>query len=102
VRLEDLGYTVDTRNMLVKARDWVMHSKTLETLRTESVFPLSQYVSQTIAKLSSYDDTLQGVQFSLRIPAPSITQVFVDKDGIHVRAQLQGTAQAHLATAPAK
>ena len=101
VRLEDLEYTAETRNMLVKAREWILHSKTLETLRTESVFPLSQYVSEAMAKLSSYDDTVQGVQFSLRLPAPSITQAFVDKDGVHVRAQLQGTAQAHLATAPA-
>ncbi|MGD0497655.1 MAG: DUF4403 family protein [Bryobacteraceae bacterium] len=95
VRLEDLDYTAETRDKLVKAREWVLHSKTREALRAESVFPLSQYMSEAMAKLSSYDDTVQGVRFSLRVQDPSITQVFVGEDGMHVRAQLKGTAKAH-------
>ena len=99
VRLEDLDYAAETRNMLVKAREWVLHSKTLAALRAESVFPLSQTMSEAVAKLSSYDDAVQGVKLSLRAPDLSITQVFVAQDGVHVRAQLKGTAQAHLVSA---
>jgi hypothetical protein len=99
VRLEDLDYTVETRNMLAKAREWILHSKTREALRAESVFPLSRYMPEAMAKLSRYDDTVQGVKFSLRVPDPSITQLFVAQDGVHVRLQLKGTAKAHLVSA---
>jgi len=99
VRLEDLDYTAETRNMLVKAREWVLHAKTLGTLRGQSAFPLSQTISDAVAKLGNYDDTVQGVRFSLRVADPSITQVFVAEDGIHVRAQLKGIAMAHLVSA---
>jgi hypothetical protein len=99
VRLEGLDYTVETRNMLMKAREWLLHSKTLDSLKAEPVFPLSQYMSEAMSKLSSFDDAVQGVKFSIRIPAPAITEVYVAEDGIHVRAHLQGAAQAHLASA---
>ena len=99
VRLEDLDYTVETRNILVKAREWILHSKVRESLGAKSVFPLSRDMREAMAKLGRYEDTAQGVKFSLRIEDPSITRLFLTEDGVHVRAQLKGAATARFVSA---
>jgi len=90
---------VETRNILVKAREWILHSKVRESLGAKSVFPLSRDMREAMAKLGRYEDTAQGVKFSLRIEDPSITRLFLTEDGVHVRAQLKGAATARFVSA---
>lgn len=60
VHLDDLQYDLNTRNVLIKAANWLLHGKLLKMMREAMVFPIGE-------QLDSLVDTLRGTLSSYAV-----------------------------------
>jgi hypothetical protein len=95
VEVPDLDFTPDTRNVLAKSADWVLHSTLRNELRAKAVFPLGTRLADLQAKLQNGINRQLGpnAKLSGKIDNLTLRGVYLSNDALTVQAVANGTTQ---------
>ncbi|MBK8691730.1 MAG: DUF4403 family protein [Deltaproteobacteria bacterium] len=93
--MRDLDYTLETRNTLLQAGDWLLRGSLREGLARRAVFPLGDRIrrlrdnaQRALSRPLGGGSTMRGELTTLR-PVGA----FVVADGVVVRVQTEGRAE---------
>lgn len=92
----NLDYTVETRNVLVKIADWLLHSTFQSDIQQKAQVPTATYFVEAKNKLSNYHQMFADNHVSLDVQASDfvVESVFPAKSAIHGRILIRGKASA--------
>lgn len=90
----DLDYTLDTRNVIARVADWLLHCNFLDPIRRKAVFPLDDSIANLRTRLEAGLNQPLGTNATIsgRVDALRIAGVYIDSTQIVVRAIADGKA----------
>jgi len=95
IEVPDLDFTADTRNVILKSADWVLHSTLRNDLRAKAIFPLGTRLTDLQANLQNAINRQLGptVKLSGKIDNVTLRGVYLANDALTVQAVANGTTQ---------
>lgn len=97
VRVDNIDYSLETKNVIAKVAEWILHSSLQQELQNKAEFPLSNQVQEARKELAKFEDKNVG-PVVLRIKTTDVLpeSVFLTKDDIRARIRVKGTAEIAL------
>jgi len=93
--VSDLDYTLETRNILAKFADWLLHCNFVELLREQAVFPLEKKITDLRNQLEAglNQDFQQNISIRGHVESLRVAGVYIDSNRVVVRGIADGTAE---------
>lgn len=97
--LEDLEYDLNTRNVLIKAANWLLHAKFLKMMREAMVFPIGDQLNtltETIRASMANHELSDGIVLRGRLNEALPDKVHLTPDHIYTIIQANGNLDLHI------
>jgi hypothetical protein len=92
VSLRNVDFTEQTKNVLVKSADWILHAQFQADIQTHAQYPVSSYLAVATKKLNNFQGSLDNATFTINAPNVLVTDIYTADKGIRVRVNVQGNA----------
>lgn len=98
ITIEALSYDVNTRNLLGKFADWMLHDQFLQDIRQHFVFPLAGEIAKAKTKLQLELNTIKSEDLSIEGKIKTLIPqgIYPNKLGLNVLLEASGQMNATL------
>jgi hypothetical protein len=97
ISVDNVEYSIQTKNFLLSTADWFLHSTVQKTIQSKAHFDLDPYMKKVRAVLMKYDGSQKGIAtLHIRADQLAASSVFLTQDDLLARVLLKGVASVDI------